>query len=100
MEGKKITSGHDTVVSTLKNIFARRFDIDMEQKEGALLDKHLLGIDIGLEPRDLIYLYFDIEKEFDINIPDEDVAEGKFNTFNNIAEIIYNQLQKKDRKAV
>jgi len=91
---------HNTVYLALKNIFVQRFNIDMEQQEGILLDKHLLGMDIGLEARDLIYLYFDIEKEFDITLPDEDIAEGKFTTFNNIAEIIYNQLQKKDKEAV
>jgi len=100
MEEKNIMSDHNTVYLTLKNIFTQRFNIDVEQQEGTLLDKHLLGGDIRLNARDLIYLYFDIEKEFGITLPEEDIAEGKFNTFNNIVEIIYNQLQKKDKEAV
>lgn len=100
MEEGNMISKHNTVYSTLKNVFKQRFDIDVEQKEGTLFDKHLLGMDIGLEARDLVYLYFDIEREFGIAIPEEDIAGGKFNTFNNIAEIIYDQLQKKEKEAV
>ena len=100
MGERNILSDHQTVYLALKNIFTQRFNIDMEQQEGTLLDKHLLGTDMGLVARDLLYLYFDIEKEFGITIPDEDIAGDKFTTFNNIVEIIYNQLQKKDKDAV
>ena len=100
MGERNILFDHHTVFLALKNIFTQRYNIDMEQQEGTLLDKHLLGIDIGLQARDLIYLYFDIEREFGIAIPEEDIAGDKFNTFNNIVEIIQNQLQKKDKDAV
>lgn len=96
----KMASDSRGVHSTLKNIFMQRFNINIDNKEGWLLNKHLLGIDIGLEARDLVYLYFDIEREFGIAIPEEDIAGGKFNTFNDIAEIIYDQLQKKEKDAV
>lgn len=95
MEEKNTISNYNTVYLTLKDIFKSRFELDIEEKGDIFKDKHLLGTDIKLNARYLVYLYFDIEKAFGITLPDEDIAEGKFSTFNNIAQIICKQLQKK-----
>jgi peptide maturation system acyl carrier-related protein len=77
----------------LKNIFKSRFDKDMDKYNESILDKELLGFDIGMKPRDLLYLFFDIEKEFDIKIPEKDIVEKKFNSFNNITAVIREQIR-------
>ncbi|SHK27219.1 acyl carrier protein [Clostridium cavendishii DSM 21758] len=100
MEEKNIEFHRDRVYDTLKNIFMQRFSIDIVQQEGKFLDKHLLGWDIGLSARDLLYLYFDIEKEFGVTIPEDDIAEGKFTTFNNIVEMLCNIFEKSSKEAV
>ena len=82
----------------MKRIFLDRFQKDLNSCSEEILNSHLLGKDFKLAPRDLLYIYFDVEKEFGIAIPEEDIVAGKFNTFNNIAEIIHNQLQKKEKE--
>ncbi|WP_313563152.1 peptide maturation system acyl carrier-related protein [Ruminiclostridium cellobioparum] len=84
----------------LKIIFKERFNIDVDQKESTFFDRNLLYKEIGLEARDLLYLFFDIEKEYNITIPEEVIVDGKFNTFNKIVEIIHNQLKKKGQEVV
>jgi peptide maturation system acyl carrier-related protein len=86
------------VAAKLKELFKSRFNIDMRAVSGEFYDKHLLGRDIGMKARDLLYAYFDIKKEFGINIPEEEIAAGKFNTFNNMVEIISNQLEKENKE--
>jgi acyl carrier protein len=54
-----------------------------------------LGKEWGLAPRDLLYLFFDIENEFGISIPEEAIEKGKFDTINNIAGIISLKIEKK-----
>ena len=73
------------IFNKLKSIFKERFDMDINIE---LMDKNLLGCDFGLAPRDLLYLLDDIEKEFDFQIPQEDIAQNKFNSLYNIIKII------------
>lgn len=89
----------DTMIR-LKKIFIDRFEMSLDSFSSEVLGKNLLGKEFGFAARDLIYLFFDVEKEFGITIPEEDIVAGKFNTFNNILEIIHNQLQKKAKEAV
>ncbi len=77
----------------LDKILKNRFGLEMNSIKEALRDKKLLGQEFGMLPRDLLYLFFDIETEFLIRIPQEAVACGEFNTYNNICKIIYNELR-------
>ncbi|MCX7749033.1 MAG: peptide maturation system acyl carrier-related protein [Clostridia bacterium] len=76
----------------IKDILSERFHIDMNQHKEEDDDKELLGDAWGFEPRHLLYLFFDVEKNFGIAIPEKDIAEGKFNTINNIAAVIVKQI--------
>jgi peptide maturation system acyl carrier-related protein len=76
----------------LNEIFKARFNLDLESSGEGILDSHLLGKEIHLAPRDLLYLLVDIEKEFAIIIPEQEVVSGKFNSINNIIGIIASQL--------
>jgi len=92
-------SDEDFIVMRLKGIFKNRFEMDLDKCDDEALGKNLLGNEFGMKPRDLIYLFFDIEKEFNITIPQEDIAEGRFNSFNNMIGIIRNQLMAKSKEA-
>jgi peptide maturation system acyl carrier-related protein len=72
----------------LLSIFNKRFGIDFSCYTDEFFEKELLGNEINMQPRDLIYLFVDIQNEFGINIPQSFIAEGKFNTFSNIREMI------------
>jgi peptide maturation system acyl carrier-related protein len=91
---------HEEIYEKLQNIFSNRFEIDLESIAKENFDKHLLGSDFRLAPRNLVYIYLDIEKDFGISIPDEDVATGGLNTINKIIEMVYRQLHKTEKAAV
>lgn len=84
-----------TIAGRLKGILKNRFELDMDAKEEQALSLDFLGAAWGLSARDLLYLYFDVEKEFGISIPEEDVAAGNFSSFDNIMGIIRRQIQEK-----
>lgn len=77
----------------LKTVFEKRLQIKLEDFGSDIFDCHFFSYKLGIAPRHLIYLFFDIEKEFQMEIPQEDINVGKFSTFNNIVDIIYQQLQ-------
>ncbi len=79
----------------LSNIFSNRLGMDIDDKSFSKWTEPLLGKEINLNPRDLLYLYIDIEEEFNISIPTEDVACGNFSSLNSIVNIIYEQLEYK-----
>lgn len=83
------------IYNKLVGIFKDRFDMDFGSMEASALDEELLGGKLKLRPRDLLYIFFDIEKEFGIAIPETEIVQGRFNTFSNIAGIIGSQLLRK-----
>jgi peptide maturation system acyl carrier-related protein len=55
-------------------------------------NKELFDNEIGLNARDLIYLLFDIEKEFKVQIPEEEIAQGNFDSIDHITNIVFKQI--------
>ncbi len=84
----------------LSNIFISRFGIDLNEVTNEDYDRHLLGSVFRLAPRDLVYIYLDIEREFGISIPDAAVASGALATINGTIDLICSQLHKVDQDAV
>lgn len=85
----------------LNNIFKKRFNIDLfDNKSDININDNLLGKNFRLKARDLIYLLYDIEKEFNIVISEDDIDNIKFNTINNIISIINKALQQKEKEAI
>ena len=76
----------------LNEIFENLIELKLDEKD---YDNDLLNNKIGVSPRELVYLYFAIKKEFSISIPEQQILLGKFSTFNGICEIIDTQLQLK-----
>ncbi len=88
------------IIERLAIIFLEKFDLDINRLSNNFLNKDLLGREFRLVPRDLVYLVFEIEKVFNIIIPQEDIVAGNFKTFHNIVEVIESQLQKSQKAAV
>ena len=80
MERKNVTN---EVEETLMNLFMKRLNIIIEDK-----DELLFGRKVGLSYRDLIYICFDIEKEFNISFDDDCVENYELTTFNFIKKFI------------
>ncbi len=53
-----------------------------------LKKKHLLGKDVGMMARDLLIVFFLTEKIFQIQIPEETIVNGEFNTYEHILETV------------
>lgn len=84
----------------LKEIFSQRFGITEEKFLAMNRDIHLMGAEYNFDHQHMLYLFFDIEKWFNIRMPDEAIISGRFASINNIAEIIYEQLLGKNMQQV
>lgn len=82
----------DNIKEKLIEIFKKRFNIDFTKWDKDYYTKNLLGEDIQLSARDLLYIYFDVKSQFNITIPQEEIANGKFSTFGDIFEIVLSQI--------
>lgn len=89
----------DNMKVKLMGIFKKRFNMDFDKLGKDSFSQNLLGEEIRLSARDLLYIYFDVKNEFDINIPQEDIAQGKFSTFDGIFESILSQMKQKEMSA-
>lgn len=90
----------ENIEKRLKAIFKKNFNINLEEIAPDDFDKNLLGKVFRLSARDLLKLFFDIEKEFCITIPEDEIIAGRFNSFNNIADIIHTQFHRQESEAV
>jgi len=82
---------HPNIKNRLFAIFHKRFHIRIDPEDKEILDKQLLGYDLNLEARDLLYLYKDIKAEFQIHVPESEIINGNFKTINGILQIINSQ---------
>lgn len=74
------------------NIFEKLFNFNP-----LLIDKdyrsiQILGDRINLSSVDLLYLYYEIKKRFNIQIDEEYIINNKFRTINDIIIIVQNEL--------
>ncbi|MBU3107436.1 acyl carrier protein [Clostridium gasigenes] len=85
----------------LNNQFKNVFGINLFNNESNInINDSLFGEKFRLRARDLMYLLDAIEKEFDIIISEDDIDNIKFNTINNIINIINKELQQKEREVI
>ncbi len=73
----------DVIRNSLTRLVKSRFP-ELEVS-GDLFEAPLL---LYLEARDLLYLFFDVEKEFGIRIPGEAVCDAGFSDLNGITSIV------------
>lgn len=78
-------------IAKLKKIFYERYEVNIDNNWHQVKDYPLLGYKMGIGPGELLYLYFDIENEFNIKIPEEAIINGGFNTLDSILNIILNE---------
>lgn len=74
-----------TVINKLIALYNEMFAISID---ASLVNKHLLGSLFKITPRDLVYFFLAIEKEFNVKISEEHIGDGAFCTLDNIANIL------------
>ncbi len=81
---KKQISG---IISNVSNIKVHEEDYDT----------HLFSPKIDLKPRDLAYVFMEVEETFKISIPERSIIEDGFTTVNKIFTIITDVLYAEKR---
>ncbi len=71
----------------INDIFLRYSGIDFI-KNRTNIDKKLMGTELGIAPRTLVYIYCKIEEELGISIPVKEVVDGNFDTFGNVCKMV------------
>lgn len=76
-----------TTEEKINSIFVRYTDIDFISNT-ELQDKKLMGVELGIPPRTLVYLYCKLEEELNLKFSLDAVISGKFDTFLNICNSV------------
>ncbi len=62
--------GREEIVKKIGEIFKERLNINMAEKD---FNEPVVGPEWNLLPSDLVYIFFDLEKAFGIQITEEDI---------------------------
>jgi len=63
--------------------------VDLANCSDQLMEKSLFDLEIGLLPRDLLEVFFELQKAFNIVFEEKDVIDSRFDMLPNIVECIY-----------
>ncbi|MGW8959758.1 peptide maturation system acyl carrier-related protein [Paenibacillus sp. NPDC055715] len=81
----------DVVGLELENIFWKLFKIRLNEVD---IGASLLGSGMRLLPRDLVYLFFEVERSFAIQISQEQISAGCFLTYDRLLETVRKCIEK------
>lgn len=73
----------------LKDIIKERMNIDLDKLSLDYMTNSLLDPEIGLVPRDLLVIFFEMQNLFGISFTEKDIVERRFDFFSNIVDSVY-----------
>lgn len=85
----------NNILNRIERIIEDKFNISINKISEDYINENLLGKRIRLEARDLLYLLFEVEKEFNIRIPEESISAEEFATLNGIAQVVKKHIKLK-----
>lgn len=74
-------------INEFNKIMVKRSGIDFHQNT-QLWNTPLLGNELNIPVRELILIYFDIESVFKFKVPEDEIIEGCFKTYDSILKMI------------
>ncbi len=77
-----------SVIDKIVNVMVDKLKINPNYLIEKNYDKPLTGPFFDLQATDMTYLFFEIEKNFNIKIMPHDILDEQFNTVKGIAEVI------------
>ncbi len=80
----------------VKEVFLKLFQKDENMMQNDFCTYNFFGSKMGLLPGDVLAYLYAIEKEFDFQVPSAYILEGKFNTLENVTDIICEVFLKKE----
>lgn len=72
----------------IKEMIKATLNVNIDNMTEEEKDYPLLSKRFDVMPYQMLVFFTRIEKEFGIRIPDEHIADGKFNSYNDISKII------------
>lgn len=82
------------ILYIITNILVDKLNINTNYVIEDNYDKLLTGSLFCLHEIQMTYLFFEIEKKFNIKIMPQDILDENFNTINKIAEVVIKYTQK------
>ena len=82
----------ENISNKLNEIFLKRTGINF-QKQPQLKEENLLGKKLSIPPRELVMICADIEREFNIYIPETDYIDGNVKNYAKIERMIRRLLK-------
>lgn len=80
----------ENIENRLKEIIKSRFKLNFDIVNKEDYDLSFFDPVYGFSAGDMLYLFFDVEKAFNIRIPEEYIEKNEFSSFNSIVNIIGN----------
>ena len=80
------------VIRDVTEILKNKFNVQVEEIEYI----SLLDPAIGMLPRDLFTLFFDLQNKSGIKFVESDVLDKRFDYFDELTEIVYQKVKEKD----
>ena len=82
------------IESRIISVVAKCIGLSPDKLDTSLWQEPLTGYVLNLFEVDLIYILFEIEKEFNINIPPESLEQYGFSSINGISQDLQYTIQK------
>ena len=76
------------IIRDVTEILKNKFNVQVEEIEHI----SLLDPAIGMLPRDLFTLFFDLESKYDIKFVESDVLDKRFDYIDELIEIVYQKI--------
>lgn len=70
------------------NIIVDKIGVEKETLYKYGSDRSLFDISIGLKPRDLLALFFELQKKYDIIFEEKDIMEKRFDYLDNMVDAV------------
>ncbi|KWX76887.1 peptide maturation system acyl carrier-related protein [Paenibacillus jilunlii] len=83
------------IAESLNEILKSRLLIDTDSWGQDKYNRNFLERNVNMKARHLLRLYFEIEANFGISIPEKDIVSGDFNTISKISTIIHREIKNK-----
>lgn len=83
------------IETQLKNIIKDKMNIELDQLKVDYMTNSLLDPEIGLVPRDLLVIFFEMQILYGIEFDENDVIKKRFDFFSNIVDSICEKLAKR-----
>lgn len=84
----------EEITNEVNRVIRNKLYIDLSKLTKEQQDYSLLHPKVGLEPRDLLAIFFELQNAFNIKFEEKDIMENRFDYYNNIIYIVEEKLYK------